>query len=236
MAVRFDNSADALSRTATAPAFGDFTVTLWAYRTTDTGGNELPFWIFDGATQYIALVNVSDVLNIDSSIGTGTVASSSGTWTTGTWKRLGMAFDNTANTVTLYENGAQTAQGTGATGTFTPTTVDFGVISLADLNLFSGRVTNAKYYTAVLSLAEVENELWQYHPVRTANLWAWWPLLTAADPADYSGNGRDLTATTVATEDGPPIPWSGARHRRWYSLAAPPAATPRFLSLLGVGA
>lgn len=70
-----------------------------------------------------------------------------------------------------------------------------------------GRVANFKVWNAALTQAEIENELAQYVPHRTANLLRWHPFLIA-ETTDYSGADRTLTGGTGATtEDGPPIPW-----------------------------
>jgi hypothetical protein len=74
---------------------------------------------------------------------------------------------------------------------------------------FNGRVANLKIYSAALTANEIKAEMRQYLPVRTADLNAWTPLLTHTDLSDYSGQGNGWTAAgTLATEDGPPIPWA----------------------------
>lgn len=75
---------------------------------------------------------------------------------------------------------------------------------------FDGRVANWKIYTAALTAQEIQNELAQYQPVRTANLLEYRPFVNA-ETIDYSGNARSLTAGagTATTEAGPPIRWDG---------------------------
>lgn len=229
MAFRADATADSAYRTASTPAFGSFTEILWANRKVDKGAGEYLF-IFGSASLagYWALAVdglTTDKVAIETTLGGGLGATSSGSaWSVGTWKRLAIVFDDTADTLTLFEDGSQTAQVTGATGTFTTAELYHAVPSAG--SEFDGLITASKLYTTTLTLAQIENEWRQFLPASTTNLWGWWPLLSHTDLSDYSGNGRPLTANgTLTTEDGPPIAWSASPRRRWYQLTAPPAST-----------
>lgn len=57
-----------------------------------------------------------------------------------------------------------------------------------------GRV---RAYTTALTLAQIKAELASYSPVLATGLWADWPLVTAGDLTDHSGNGRHLTGIGV---------------------------------------
>jgi hypothetical protein len=85
-----------------------------------------------------------------------------------------------------------------------------------------GRVAAFKAWTAVLSLAEIQQEMWFQRPIRTANLLAWHPMLsTIDDEIDFSGNGRTMTVSgTQAVGEGPPIAWGPGRQRRRRLAAA----------------
>ena len=75
-------------------------------------------------------------------------------------------------------------------------------------NFLDGRFAAIKVWDAVLTQAELEQEKWSIRPRRWANIHLWAPCRIATELADYSGNGRTLTATgTLTTEDGPPVPW-----------------------------
>ena len=228
MAIRGDAFADSAYRTASVPAFGDFTTTFWAYRSTDTAHVEY-LWIM-GATSLtaywaLAVDSTTDTLALETTLGGGLGAvGSGGAWTTGTWKRLAVVYNDTADTLTLYEDGAQTAQLTSTTGTFT--NAELYHLLPSSGNNFEGRITGVKLYTSVLTLAQIEAEWRQFLPASTTNLWGWWPLLSHTDLSDYSGNGRSLTANgTLTTEAEPPIAWSASPRRRWYQLSVPPAST-----------
>lgn len=92
--------------------------------------------------------------------------------------------------------------------------------------LINGNVANFKVWTAALTQAEVEAELAQYQPIRTANLLRYHPLVNA-ELVDYSGNGNTLTAGagTPTTEAGPPIRWDG-RLREQLRVPAAGSASP----------
>lgn len=70
---------------------------------------------------------------------------------------------------------------------------------------FNGGLAYVRVWSAVLSQSEIEAEWASATIVRTAGVWADWPLLTGI--SDVSGNGRNLTAgsTALTTEDDPPI-------------------------------
>lgn len=93
---------------------------------------------------------------------------------------------------------------------------------------WNGNVAAFKMYTVALSLADIQNELTQYQPVRTASLLRYHPFVNA-ELIDYSGNGNSLTAGagTATTEPGPPIRWEGRwRERHLINPAAPAIANP----------
>lgn len=88
-------------------------------------------------------------------------------------------------------------------------TMFFGRSSLLGSDGWSdGRIAAVKMWDAALSVpTELDYEFRSYLPVRTANLDRWYPLLSADDPVDYSGNGHVLTGSGSTTAEGPPLPW-----------------------------
>jgi hypothetical protein len=99
-----------------------------------------------------------------------------------------------------------------------------------DAEFLNGRAAAIKLYDAVLTPAEIVQEMRQYLPARTANNNGWYPLFTTNDDqTDFSGLGRDWTVGgTLATEDGPPIPWKSGQSKIYLPLsAAPPASGNR---------
>ena len=113
---------------------------------------------------------------------------------------------------TLYtgtDPGALTASSATRTALSTPTSLRIGN-ERTDTEFWNGRVANFKRYTAALSQTEIQYELLQYQPTRTANLLDYFHFVNA-ETVDYSGNANTLTAgsTATATEAGPPIRWDG---------------------------
>lgn len=73
---------------------------------------------------------------------------------------------------------------------------------------FDGAVAYWRMWSAVLSdVEELEAERSSPDPVRTADLWAAWPLVDHTDLTDHSGGGHHFTAGSVpaTTEDDPPV-------------------------------
>ena len=69
----------------------------------------------------------------------------------------------------------------------------------------NGRCAGLKAWTAALSAGELTLEMDGVCPVRTSNLYAWWPCLSDATRAqDYSGNGRHWTEVGTLTNEDPP--------------------------------
>jgi hypothetical protein len=77
----------------------------------------------------------------------------------------------------------------------------------------NGRIFNVKVFDQVMNATQIAQERWSQVPrffgSATPNLWAWWPLFSADDLKDYSGNGRDLSkAGSPTTEEHAPVTWA----------------------------
>ena len=216
MAVRIDSTTDLLSRTTGLPAFGSVTVTFWMYRTVDTGGVEV-LWYLSADSAFSAYygfyVDPSDFLLVETTLGGGSDISEVGITSLGTWHRMALIFNNATDVLEVYMDGVLHCTLPGNTGTFTP---GYEAVGRIDTSFFNGRIAALKLWTAVLTLAEIEMEWAQYRPMRIANLHRFTPLLTHTDLVDYSGvAGVPWTAAgTLTTEDGPPIAWDQGRRRR----------------------
>lgn len=216
MAIVFDASADAMVRTATVPTFGDWSFLVW-YQGASATADHGVFYLSDDAVPtnymgcYLNTTGSPDVFDIEFTGGAvaGTTGISTGT---STWYRLALTFNNTSNAYTLYLNGASEATSSAFTGSVTIGRLTIGNVPQGGA-FTNGRLANPKLFTSVLTLAECEHELSQYLPRTFSNLWGWWPSPAgASDLVDYSGNGRDLTASgTLTAADGPPIPWRAMR-------------------------
>ena len=212
MAIRLDASGDSLSRATGLLAFGSLTTTWWFYRVAVIGSDDTMWYVSADSgvgSGYLGCYLNANRVWIDSDLGGGGIMGTNDL-SLATWYRAAEVFDNTADTITFYVNGVQEAQSTGNTGTFTPGYETFGRPTS-----FNGRVAAIKTWTAALTLADINQEHTQYLPVRTTNLHRVTPCLKHTDLVDYSGvSGVAWTANgTLATEDGPPIPWVQGRRR-----------------------
>jgi len=73
--------------------------------------------------------------------------------------------------------------------------------------------------------------------VLTNSLHGYWPMWGTSDGAtDFSGNGKSWTVNgTVASADGPPLPWSPLRDdESAYVIAAAATGQPYMKRLAGV--
>ena len=218
MAIRFDTGSERLARSASVPGTpGTYTwlawmqiVSLpasypvfWEMGPNSTGYNQLYIAPPGGAGDFRFGIDG------DSAHGGSFDETSDPDRTFGVWYFIAMKRSGT--TITLYVGTASAAvtqawtlAGTGAA---TPTRM---VIGYDDgTSSPNARVQAFRFYDGIaLSLEDIQAEQWAQLPRRTSSLWAWWPLLKHSDLVDYSGNGRDLTATgTLSTEDGPPVAW-----------------------------
>lgn len=238
MAVRLDAQNEGYYATTGLPALnGEFTFTFWALIEVDR--NTLSMFVS---------VQDNDVGEFHTTLGTessGTdlaILNESGTTgpllalTVGTWYRFAFT-SNTSNLATAYcapPGTALTALGTSTHIGFTPARVRIGQYTTGSGFWLDGRVAALKAWNSLLTLNEIENELQQYKPIRTANLQRFHPFVNA-ETVDYSGNGNTLTVVgTPTTETGPPIRWDG-RLRGQLILPAPtaPALVPPMVSQYG---
>lgn len=206
MAVRFDADGEDYT-SASSPPSGDFTIISWIKLSVDRN-TFTTFWSADAGTgDYIYLQTNADgtTVKAEDNAGnmTGTLA-----MTVGTWYRT--AFVRNGTTSTFYHATAAavalTAAATNNLEAVTATTLRIGE-SPFGAEWLNGCVANLKHYSGVLTPTEIERELVQYVPERTANLVRWHPFLTN-ETTDYSGNARTLSGGAgTAREDGPPIPW-----------------------------
>jgi hypothetical protein len=240
MAVRKDVSGDTLRRTTNLTG-NTYTVMGWFKISVDTN-------------DYSCFLSVEADNGLDGhwyvgTNGTGTTLISynpsadgpnGSSLTVGTWYHVALVRQGTgASDLIVYLNGVQdTTHGGGSNDATAGVGIGCRVTDAFDS--LNGCAAAVKEYNAVLTAAEIVQEMRQYLPKRLANLNAWYPLLsTADDEVDYSGQGRTLTvAGTWATEDGPPIPWSMGGRRIYIPAAGgAPTGPPKkgTLALMGVG-
>lgn len=185
-----------------------WTLTAWLRTgTVGTAGAAVGVHQSDSVAAHVFIRDTGDLQLIDYGSyafnGVNPLAASSDTW-----YRVAVVATSTTN-VTFYRAAATDALGSGSvtdfSGPATPTTLYVGDHFYDEP--WIGRIAAVKLWDAALTAVEVENELAQYIPRRTANLLHFHPFIQA-EVTDYSGGSNSLTGGSGATTvDGPPIPW-----------------------------
>jgi hypothetical protein len=231
MAVRADGSTDRLSRTTSLPTASSFTLMAWFKMSVDRNDYSSLLSYGTGSTKKVFQTNGTGTSLV---LWDGMFETAGGSLTVGTWAHAAMTYNGT--TLIGYIDGAQVV--TGGSGGGNPST-QIEIFQSESGEWFNGCAAAVKIYSAVLTAAEIQDEMRLYLPVRFTNLNSFYPLLTVGDDqVDFSGAGLTLTVGgTLATEDGPPIPWKG-RGRRFTLFVGGGGGDPvvvRQLAALGVG-
>jgi Concanavalin A-like lectin/glucanases superfamily len=225
LAVRFDG-VEPYTATAGLPAGTVYTVTCWAMISVDrnTYSEIVSLGNSTSPSTYCSISTNAD----GTSVGIFDLANYSGagvgetSMTVGAWYRLAMVVNGASATFYIANGPTGSLTATSVTDLTPPTP---GAMSLGNYVgggsfFLDGRLAAVKMWSAELAAAEVEAELAQYQPRRTANLLRWHPFLTV-ETTDYSGNGNTLSGGSGATtEDGPPIPWGPSAPRLILPAAA----------------
>lgn len=212
MAVRFDQASDRVTYAGALPNPADgFTLVAWAYASVDTNTNATLARLHVVAGDSTSATLATDV---DGLGGPGYFTAGGSVLNTlglvlGGWRRLAWTRLGTSGTVYAAPDvGATTVTSGTVGGAANPTAITLGGRSVADgSEEFNGRLAYVRLFSTRLSQVQVETEWTSTVPVATGSLFADWPLATASDLTDHSGNGRHLVAgsTAVTTEDGPPV-------------------------------
>lgn len=228
MAVGFSGaSGDTLTRTTNLFATANFSACIFA-RVGDTGSYITPLGMWGSSEILLQFGSASpEIYN------GGVVCNSANSYSLNDWVFLGMVAngtDNSGDEWALYDGLANAASALTKTNgsrasSFTPTTFRVGESNYGEY--MDGALVALKVWTASLTDAEMELERRQLAPVRTANLWGFFPLLNTADKLkDFGGNGYDLTNGTGpwTEEANPPVRWRSG-HRKPVYVAAGGGAT-----------
>lgn len=209
MAVQCSEASDRVSVTSAiaSMSFG-FTVAGWFRNDSDQNNNATyaRFWI-DTTTTTLTVATMPDGT-------TPAVFTSGGTVTAlvapplGEWWYLAVSVLGT--TATLYaiapDGTVSSLSGTISTNTGNGMTL-FGRHPAITDEPFIGSAAYVRAWQKDLTLAELQAERTHDTAVRTAQIWGDWPLDTADDLTDHSGQGHHLIAgtTALATVTGPTI-------------------------------
>lgn len=211
MAVRFDTATDRISYTASnPPSTAAFTITAWAYVSTDTDANATLARLHaaTGGTTIATWATGSDGLSGPNYFTTSGSITNATNFAVGAWRKVAIAATGTTGKSYVATVGGATEVDSGTIATGQPTGITLGGRSVGDSSeRFDGRLAYVRVWSAELTQVEIEAEWASTTPVKTANLWADWPLTVHTDLTDHSGNGRNLVAgaTAVTTEADPPI-------------------------------
>lgn len=181
-----------------------FTVMAWVKLSVDRNAFSCVFAF--GASSggdYNSLNAQSDGTTLE--VYNSSTSTSGASLTAGTWVHL--AWTGDATNLLAYVNGVLNI--TRAQDGTPPTNGKLWIGSNNDTEWFNGCFAAIKVYSATLTAAEIANEARQQLPIRTANLYAFMPSRNVGEQGvDYSGAGNTFTiGGTLATEDGPPVPW-----------------------------
>lgn len=209
-AARFDAATDRVSYVPGPgdPPDGPFTICLWVYvsdasglpqsllRRYTAGGSSRGQIATEDSGTTLALTWYPSGLSFGYSL------------TAGQWARVAVTVGGAGEIITYAgDPTGALATAAGSSGT----TAGANQVTLAALSVgnggqaFNGRLARVRTWSAALTESELESEFASTVPIRTADLWADWPLAT--DLNDASGNARHLAAGSTAvtfTEDGPP--------------------------------
>jgi hypothetical protein len=223
VAVRFDAATD---RYVGAGLSGTVaTVIAWLYISVDRGASSTAWSMAGASAEQAVLQTRADGTTIglwDAAFGAEIVGPD---MAVGTWYCTAAVMNGTSWTLyTGTDPGNLTASSATRTALSTPTSLRIGN-ERTDTEFWNGRVADFKRYTAALSQAEIQAELLQYQPTRTANIRDYFHFVNA-ELVDYSGNGNTLTAgsTGTVTEAGPPIRWDGRLVRQTFRPSAATAS------------
>ena len=224
MSIRLDAYTDRLGYNATPlpPVPDGCTVTGWIYLSSTVNNND-GYTIFQVSSNHNGIIDGQFIIGTDLSNHMGLITVGGSAYVTDLpigldqwyWfiARVGvlgitneLEFDlGTADNMTSVTHYSRTPGD--ASGSPTDVWVGGQMPSEED-EFWNGLLAYFRVWTAALTNEEALAEIRSTTPVRTADLWADWPLPSASDLTDHSGNGHDLVAgsSAVTTDDNdPPI-------------------------------
>lgn len=214
MAVRYDAAADRLLRTSDLINYNAvYTVMGWIYLVSDLNAAGR-FWSLNtnSTTNDFDFVGVNTdgtTLIARTAVGAATTTGSGSNLSIATWYHVALVRSAT-NMLDVYLNGTLDSNHTRSTsGRTAVTRMEAGAWTTGNANRSDARMAAMKAYSTNLTAAEIAAEMLSYAPIRTSNLYEWWPLLPGANrPNGFSANVRHWTeGGTLTDEDGPPIPF-----------------------------
>lgn len=233
MSVRQSASTMDYNRSTDLPSETTMTIMGW-FRLVSDRNVTGRFFTFIGASGSIGIRVTSTGTRFSTT--TGAAAGTAGTdLTVGTWYHLTMTHVTGASNLKGYVNGVLDSSMAGIT-LGTPSGLFVGIGGAGAASWVDADVQAIKAWNAVLSPAEIVNEMWSVIPVRFADLYGWWPMLNIdSDELDMSGFGRNWTVTgSPTTGDHAPVSWRQKRRRLIVpAAAAGPSGQPMMARYMG---
>jgi concanavalin A-like lectin/glucanase superfamily protein len=211
MAVRFDASGDALSRTTNVPSRTACTMMGWVNLAVDRNSNSDAMALRQsGGTSNIFTIQTDvDGTSIQQFVAS-TQGATFGTYVVGQWMFVAITGNATPQAISYCRAASATSLSTSAaiaTASVTAAMISFGDRFPAGGEFINGYMAVLKVFDAALTSTEILAESFTVQPVRQTNINSWFPLTSITQAADQSGNARNLTVGGTVTWDDqmPPI-------------------------------
>ena len=214
MSVGLNADTDLIGITANLPDDQNFTAAGWSYVVSDSGAVSQPIvWLIDGSVSGSAIFwDASDDVMYVLDLVTGSAASAAAFASrpaTGAWFAWYLRCSGTgANQLEAGWRAEGSSAWVTATATHADTTPAFFLLGPITGAPIVARFGAAKVWDAVLTDQEIYANTQFVRAIRRTNLRYEWPLASATDTRDLSGNGYSPSITSGTTELGPPIPWA----------------------------
>lgn len=207
MSITIDSSTDRCKFDLTAPngaPTGDYTCMAWFLATSFAGVDTTVFMFGSQTTGSTAIFVQPSSAGKLQVFALNAALTGSTTLLVNNWYHAALVGNTgTSQATTLYLNGNSEVSGTGGTTTYNAGRVEFGNTFAAEW--LRGQVGVGRMWNAKLTQAEIQVEMGAAAAVRTANLWGDWPMKSAADTTDISGNARHLVGANLTDGNGPPF-------------------------------
>lgn len=216
MACRF--TADNCSLASTAlPNHAVWTWCAWVKLSTDRNTFQCVIDIVDGAGEfYFETTSDGVTWSFNNGVSVTTMSAAQvGAWYFLAMRKNGAALGSPLDGLMSGPDGrgalVKTSATTGVTSTGT-TNLRIGKEEFNASTFPDGCISYFKLWEAALTDDELLAEMWQGMPMRTKDLWAFWPMITPREAnLDFGPTrGRHLTFGTTALilEQGPPVGWA----------------------------
>jgi hypothetical protein len=207
VSIRFDASADSLSRTAGLPLITSFTMMGWFYISVDQNAASSFLYFGDATNTGFAYQLQTDATGTKLNFWNGSATLVGSELPVGQWFHLALVvFGSGSGQATVYLNGAVDMSGS---GNATQTAGRFTICNSPAAERAHARAAAVKMFSGPMSVQTIIRESACYLPDFASGVNAFYPLIDTGDHLNDRGPlGNALTsAGTLTAEEGPPIPW-----------------------------